>query len=355
MDRLQTFALGLVFLALACDVGATDPSQETFQNATSAEFDIQALSSAFEQAREIQDLRSLVVARDSEILAELYQNGGEAGPDSVFHVMSVTKSVTATLVGIAIDHGFIESVDQTVSDFFGEAVDSVNAALGKVSIRELLTMTVGHEWREITEPSEFSQWVTAENQLFYVFRKPILHSPGTVFDYSDGAAHLVSGILWKATGMNTADFADQYLFDPLGLGARGWYEDKQGLSFGGVGLRIGPHDMVALGNLYLNGGEAGSTQVVSPTWVQTAASAKVNSADHISGYPQYGYYWWLSSEGGRQCSCAIGYGGQFILVCPDLRLVVVATCDHRGLTPQEAGTNWTAVSGVVNQVLAAAR
>jgi CubicO group peptidase (beta-lactamase class C family) len=216
-------------------------------------------------------------------------------------------------------------------------------------------MTSGHEWREITEPSEFNDWISAEDQLLYVFNKPIVHTPGTVFDYSDGAAHLVSAIISKATGMNTTDFADQYLFGPMGLGVRGWYGDNRGLSYGGVGLMLGPHDMIEFGNLYLNNGELNGTEIVSSEWIQSATSPKVGSGDHIPQYPQYGYYWWLRTRGGHDCSCAIGYGGQFILVCPDVDLVVVATCDYRGLTAQEAGANWTAIEGIIERIREAVR
>jgi CubicO group peptidase (beta-lactamase class C family) len=355
-DRIRWLAAALSCLAIAsCGSGVSDPQERTFQNATAEHFDIEALASAFHEAREIEDLRSLVVARDFEILAEIFQNNSGSGPDPELHVMSVTKSVTATLVGIAIDMGFIESVDQTISDFFGQEVDTVNAALGEVTLHQLMTMTPGHEWREITETSEFSAWVTAEDQLLYIFNKPIVHEPGTVFDYSDGAAHLVSAILWKATGMNTTDFADQYLFEPMGLGVRGWYGDNRGISYGGVGLLLGPHDMIEFGNLYLNRGNLNGIQIVSSQWIERAPSPTVASRDHIARYPQYGYYWWLSSSGGHDCSCAIGYGGQYILVCPDLAMVVVATADYRGRTTQEAGANWAAIGTVIDEILAAAR
>lgn len=353
--RIRWFAVILNCLVIACQSGVSDSRQQSFQNATADDFDIEALASAFGEAQEIEDLRSLVVARDFEILAEIFQNNSGPGPDSSLHVMSVTKSVTATLVGIAIDKGFIQSVDQTLSDFFGPEVDTVNAALGQVTLHQLMTMTSGHEWREIREPSEFNAWVTAEDQLLYILNKPIVHTPGTVFDYSDGVAHLVSAVLEKATGRSATYFADEYLFGPMGLGVRGWYEDNRGISYGGVGLRLGPHDMVEFGNLYLNKGNLNGTQIISSTWIESATSAKVASGDHISRYPQYGYFWWLRTNGGHDCSCAIGYGGQYILVCPDQELVVVATADYRGLSAQEAGANWAAIGDIMERVLLAVR
>jgi CubicO group peptidase (beta-lactamase class C family) len=107
-DSSHALAACLICLVIACGIGVNDSQQQTFQNATADDFDVEALESAFGQAREIEDLRSLVVARDFEVLAEVYLSGSGPNPDPEFHVMSVTKSVTATLVGIAIDMGFIE-------------------------------------------------------------------------------------------------------------------------------------------------------------------------------------------------------------------------------------------------------
>jgi len=349
------FCALVLSLAWACRSGATRPDQQYFQNAGSDDFDVEILASAFEQVEAVQDLRSFVVSRDMEIVAETYGNDSDPGPDSILHVMSVTKSVTLTLVGIAVDEGFIDSVHQTVSDFFGEEVDSINPDLGAVTLHQLMTMTSGHVWHEITDPSEFGDWVRADDQILYIFDKPIVNPPGTVFDYSDGAAHLASAILERATGMAATDFADQYLFGPMGLGERGWYSDNRGISYGGVGLRIGPQDMVELGNLYLNGGMSNGVRIVSEEWIEEATSAKVASGDHIQQYPEYGYYWWLRTDRGHDCSCAIGYGGQFILVCPDTALVVVATADYRGRTAQEAGTTWSEIAAAMDRVLESVR
>ena len=191
-----------------CKKDTNSVENDHFWKAEKHNIDVEQLAQAFENASQIEDLQGLVVARNGEIVIEKYFNGAGPDPDPDLHVMSVTKSITATLVGIAIERGFIESVDQEVSEFLPDESEMFNPTLGQVSIRNLLTMTCGHDWHEIGSPSEFMDFVNAPNQVEYVFQKPIINTPGTVFNYSDGGAHLVSVILTKATGMSTSEFAN---------------------------------------------------------------------------------------------------------------------------------------------------
>jgi len=267
--------------------------------------------------------------------------------------MSVTKSITATLVGIALEEGYLESVNQTVADFLPVESETLNSALGQVTIRNLLTMTCGHDWHEIGAPSEFMNFVNAPNQLNYIFQKPIIHKPGTVFNYSDGAAHLVSVILTKAAGMSASEFADTYLFGPVGIGNKIWYTDKQGYSYGGVRLCLGNRDMLKIGFLYLNDGYYNGRQIVSSAWIDSVTSFKISTHNLIPFLSEYGYFWWLGRAHGHDFFCANGYGGQFILVVRELNLVISARTDYR-VSESRAGENWYNVLNIiVNRILPA--
>ena len=246
--------LSLLLTGSQCSKQSPQSNERFFPEAEKQNIDSEQLIRAFAAADQISDLRGLAVARNGIIVAEEYYSLTGAAPDPPLHVMSVTKSISATLVGICIDKGYIQSVNQPISDFLSEEIVSINPVLGEVSIKQLLTMTCGHNWKEIGPVSEFGDWVTAPDQLIYIFEKPIVHTPGTVFNYSDGAAHLVSVVIQTATGIATSKFASQHLFSPMGLGERSWYADNRGISYGGVGLCIGIHDMIAIGNLYLNEG-----------------------------------------------------------------------------------------------------
>jgi len=323
-----------------------------FPEAEEQGIDGEKLETAFTNARTIADLQGLAVARNGVIVAEEYYNDAGALPDPDLHVMSVTKSISSTLIGIAIEEGFIESVDQNLSDFLGEEVDTLNPELGKVTIHQLMTMTTGHNWHELGGNSEFGDFVRAPDQLNYVMTKPIVNPPGTVFNYSDGAAHLVSAIISKATGMNASEFADHYLFSSMGLGNRIWYTDNRAFSYGGVGLCIGIHDMIDIGYLYLNNGSFNDLQILSSEWIETATSFKISTGNAIPFLSDYGYYWWLGEAHGHDFICANGYGGQFIFIVKNLNLVVCSRSNYRDITSTQAGENWYNILNIIiNQVL----
>lgn len=348
----------LFFLSvlLVCPQACKDQEENLYPEAERQNIDGVQITRAFADASKIADLQGLAVARNGVVVAEAYFNDATSEPGPPLHVMSVTKSITSTLVGIAIEEGFIDSVGQTISDFLGAEVDTVNPALGKVTIRQLLTMSCGQNWQELGEYSEFNEFVTAPDQLNYIMDKPIVNTPGTIFNYSDGAAHLTSYVLTRATGLETSEFADQYLFGPMGLGERLWYADKRLVAYGGVGLCIGIHDMLKIGFMYLNKGFYNGQQIVSEDWIEEVTSLQISSNNEISFLPDYGYYWWLGQAHDHEFICANGYGGQFIFIVKDLDLVVCSRNNFRSIGRNQAGQNWyTTLDIIINQVLPAVR
>lgn len=356
-SRIRILLFLIIFLSISwlqnCKKDSDPVENYYFPEAEKQNIDVEQLAQAFVNVSQIEDLQGLAVARNNVIVAEKYFNNAGPEPDLNLHVMSVTKSITATLVGIAIEKGYLGSVDQTVSDFLPDESEMMNPALGQVTIRNLLTMTCGHDWHEIGTPSEFMDFVNAPNQVNYIFQKPIINTPGTVFNYSDGGAHLVSVILSKATGMSTSEFANTYLFNPMGIGDKTWFTDKQGYSYGGVRLCIGNHDMIEIGFLYLDNGYYNDQQIVSSAWIDTVTSFKISTNNIIPFLSDYGYFWWLGSAYDHDFFCANGYGGQFIFVMRDLNLVVSSRTDYR-VSESKAGENWYNVLNIiVNQILPA--
>jgi CubicO group peptidase (beta-lactamase class C family) len=308
------------------------------------------LSRAFETARRIEGMRSLLVSQEGRLVAEEYFNG--IGPQRLHDVRSVTKSVTSALVGIAIDQGFIESTDQTLDEFLvGPVLETLDEEWAGVTLESLLTMTGGHEWSELGGSSEFPVWISSPDQINYILSKPVVSPPGTRFDYSDGGAHLVSVILSVATGMSALDFAQRHLFEPLGVDGTQWPVDNRGYNIGGAGLQISPRGMLAFGNLYLNGGTSGGRRIVPSEWVTTSTRTHVSTGNALPYGPGYGYFWWRGSASGTEIYYATGYGGQFILLVPESRLVVVATCEWRYPISQ-ANSHWSAIMNVmVDEIL----
>lgn len=144
-----------------------------FPLANKHNIDRKELIEAYSQAREITDIKSLLVGRNGILVAEEYFNGH--GPDSLHDVRSVTKSVISILIGIAIDKGFITSVEQSIYDFLSGVVDSLAIDKRNINIKHLLTMSSGLEWAEFGDWSEYNKWRLAEDQINYVLEKQISH------------------------------------------------------------------------------------------------------------------------------------------------------------------------------------
>lgn len=348
-------ALLLVSLAIlaahACGSDITSPDArypEASPNAVNADL----LEAAYVRARATPGIRSLLVQRHGVLIAEEYFHGAAA--DSLAQVWSVTKSIVSILTGIALERGDLESLDQTLADFLVPIVDSLPEDRGAIRIRDLLTMTCGLEWHEMDGGGEYERWVTSSDMIQYVIDLPWQYHPGEAFHYHTGCTHLLAVVLAEATGTPLLDFAREHLFEPLGIDQVAWWQDERGYYTGGMGVFLRPRDMLEIGELFLQEGLREGTRVLPADWVRASTTPQVSTGNAVPFGPEYGYLWWIGRGQGRDFYFANGYGGQFILVAPDLDLVVVTTSGWRDMTWEEAGAQWGGVLGVVvNGVLPA--
>jgi CubicO group peptidase (beta-lactamase class C family) len=348
------FAAGVAALAAMACGDATGPSAR-YPEAEANGIDAGLLDEAYGRARETPGILSLLVQRNGVLVAEEYFHGSAA--DSLDQIWSVAKSMMSILTGIALDEGYLTSLDQSLADFLPPVVDSLPEDKGRITVRDLLTMTTGLEWHELDGGGQYNEWVTSGDMIQYVVDLPWVAAPGTVFHYHTGATHLLSVILTQATGTPTLDFARQHLFGPLAIEKVDWWTDERGYYTGGMGLYLRPRDMLKIGELFLRGGLWGGVRVVPEAWVRESTSAHVSTGNAVPFGPEYGYLWWVGHGQGRDFYFANGYAGQFILVAPDLDLVVVTTSGWRELGSwDQAGTQWSGViEVVVNGVLPSVR
>lgn len=286
-------------------------------------------------AAQYSHITGIAVVRKGYLVHEYYPNG--CGPQDARHVASVTKSVISALVGIAIDAGYLQSVDQKVLDFFPEyTAQSGDFIKQAVTIRHLLTMTAPFAWKNSgrREAEPLDRLRRQRDWVPYIL--DLMGRNGTIgeFQYSTASTHLLSALLTRATGMCARAFANERLFRPLGMREipeqrmisflpdqvfgdhlSGWIADPAGNTVGGWGLTLTPRDMARFGFLYLNHGAWNGQQVISEAWVE--ASTAPNPA-------HYGYLWWLGEEGGMRTFAALGSGGNLIYCLPEKDLVVAA-------------------------------
>ncbi|AAT61471.1 serine hydrolase domain-containing protein [Bacillus sp. FH] len=274
---------------------------------------------------EYKNMNGMLVVQKGNIIFEKYYN--DYGPNDTFHVASVTKTIISALIGICIDKGYIKSVDQRVIEFFPE----YNCNSSEITVRHLLTMTAPYPFVDWQEPLE--ELCTQQDWIQYTLDR--IGKGGNIgaFKYSSAGAHVLSAIITSVTGKSAREFANEQLFQPLGMreipnynmkafgfddlfgkDVKGWVHDPNGISTGGWGLTLTVKDMAKFGQMYLNEGIHNGKQILSKSWIKESTTMNQN---------QYGYLWWLREEDGIFSYCAMGDGGNMICCIPEKELVVV--------------------------------
>jgi len=330
-----------VFIFFSCNKKNSVSTDSRYPKATSQNFDVLQLSQAIDNLSQIPGFKSIVAGRNGVIAAEEYNNG--SGADSLHDVRSVTKSVMSLLIGIAIREGFIQSVDQTIGEFFiGTVVDSLDSAKAQITIEQLLMMSCGLEWHELDRGNSYDQWFLSDDHIQWVLDQSFIHEPGHGFNYNTGSTYLLSVILNLTTGNDALAFALQYLFQPMGIDHVEWDYVPRGGSYnnGGAGLTISPHTMFAIGNLVLNNGCWNQNQIVPEDWIHQCLSRQNETHGTLPYNNHYGYLWWIGQAYGHDHFYAMGWGGQFIVCVPDFNLVIAAACQWSGISEAEANQHW---------------
>lgn len=310
MDTGKGIASGLllIFLLSAFDTNA----KPTFSADSISVQQIQ------DQAQSINSVTSLLIQQNGALRAERYFNGMQAGETA--NIKSASKSIISVLVGIAIDKGYIESVDQPIhpyfEDYFDANPDSVKAS---ITIKDLLTMRSG---LETTSFHNYGRWVVSDNWVEFALDQPLEKQPGGDMAYSTGTSHLLSVILTKATKMTTKAFAEKHLFGPMNIQVGGWDRDPQGYYMGGNNMALRPRDMVKIGQMMLNKGRYNGQQIISEGWVNNSFETYTRS--NYNPY-DYGYMWWNKPVEAEMVYFAWGFGGQYIFMIPNIDAVVVLT------------------------------
>ncbi len=269
---------------------------------------------------------------------------------SKHNIYSCTKSVVSALIGIAIDQGYIEGLQQPVLSYFPQrAVANRNANKEAMTLEHLLTMTTGfrcqdsylYRWTGLNQMRESEDWVQ------FVLDLPMEGEPGVRFEYCNSSCFLLSAIIQETTEMSANEFAEEYLFGPLGISDVNWSSSPQGISLGYSELRMHPYDMAKIGYLYLKNGRWDGEQIVPSEWVK-ASTSKYISATLEDGY---GYQWWVDDSG---MYLALGYRGQFIFVIPEKEMVVVFTSsmeDSDFYVPQTLLTDFIIPAAIASSTL----
>ena len=282
-------------------------------------------------------ISSLLVVKNGYLIVNEYfepYDGSQAHT-----IQSVTKSITSTLVGVAIQNGHIDNLNQSVVDFFPEYdnLSNLNNNKAKMNLHHALTMRTGQAWTGESHLGALNSYTG--DKMKYVLDYKMETEPGKKWYYNSGIAILLGGLLENVTGINTEQFARESLFEPLGITGAYWRWGHRGIPHTGGGLFLKPADMARIGYLYLRNGRWDGKQILPDWWVSEATQRHVPHAESISGVPAgYGYMWWLlpsTTKGQKDIYMAYGHWGQFIFVIPGFDMVVVITNDRSASYSEE--------------------
>jgi CubicO group peptidase (beta-lactamase class C family) len=283
-------------------------------------------------ADKLETLYSLLVIKDDYLIAEGYFNEGSV--DQKDRLQSVTKSYTSALVGIALDQGYLSSLDQKMLDFFPEVAGQITDPMKEqITIRHMLQMRTGYPWEE-TDPALWDGLLSG----YYVpliEGFPLITDPGTEFHYSNLTSNWLGIIVDRATGKSLKAYAEENLFSPIGVEAGDWGTDAEGHNNGCADLHFTARDMAKFGLLYLNNGEYEGNQVIPADWVRESLQRYSEDINTTGGFPAnwglsfkdigYGYQWWSARVGKHHFDFAWGHGGQLIILLDELDMVIVTT------------------------------
>lgn len=304
----------------------------------------------YHDASRLKDVYGVLVIKNGCLIGERYFDPGSR--EQQVNVHSVTKSINAAMVGIALEKGCLTSLDQTMMELFPELQDRItDPRKNRITIRQMLQMRAGYPWEEST--GELMTLLFSGFRASTLVDVPLVRYPGTGFEYSNLTAHLLGLIVARACGQDLRSFAQENLFTPLRITPGFWQTDWEGNYLGFSDLHLSTNDLAKFGLMYLDDGRFDGQQVVPAAWVhdslqvysENAWKFRVGRNWRDNGY---GYQWWSVRAGNHRYHLAWGHGGQQIALVDALDLVIAVTVDP--LHGQHGGGPWKIEKSRLNLV-----
>jgi CubicO group peptidase (beta-lactamase class C family) len=264
-------------------------------------------------------LRALLVAHRGQLVAERYYSGADA--EGLQPINSATKSLCSMLVGLALRDGRLKSLDETVAQLLPDAIAEVpDSPARSVTLRQILSGRSGLAF----DPMHFGQLAGAKPLVHYALSRPAVPVAAPGWSYNDAMVALIAPILARAQGADLSELAARQLFDLIGVERFEWRRDRDGNSLAPAGLAMRPRDLLKLSALMVEGGRWKGRQVLPESWVaesltpQGPATWRAGPVADVG----YGFLWFTGRLHGQRVAWAWGYGGQFSLLAPELKLSV---------------------------------
>ena len=266
---------------------------------------------------------SLVLSVNDSLRHEQYYNG--ANRTDLFDDQSLTKSLGSLLIGIAIDKGLIPSLDTRITQWFPQLKNDPDKRKQEITLRQVMNQASGLKHEDLEKIDGVTEYLALSDPAGFVLDAPLLSAPGEVFHYNNAATHLVGIILTKSSGMDVLSFAKKYLLGPLDITAVEWAKMKDGYyNLAGLeNIRLRTTDWIKIGSLLLHEGKYNQKQIVSKQWIAQLLHPDVlyHTEWGFRG-SQYGLCWYHIVYRGQEIIYGMGWGGQFLVVVPGLRMLL---------------------------------
>lgn len=284
----------------------------------SSNYNQKSLPSELEDLHKKNKTIAFLVIKDGKLDFEKYWD--EGGVTSSTNSFSMSKSIVGMLLGIAMQENKIQNVFQSVGEFLPEfaQVDDEKYFNDKLEIRHLLSMTAGLDWNEeyysVSQTSEAYYGSDIKQQMLSL---KVVKEPGTEFEYQSAATQLLAMVIEKATGKSLPEYASEKLWKHIGANQdASWHTDNEGQAITFCCFNSNARDFARLGQLYLNKGRWNGVQIVPEPFVDISTQPNSKASN-------YGYQWWIYNSGSTKAYYMQGHLGQYVIVIPDLELVIV--------------------------------
>jgi len=315
--------------------------------AEAAGVDEQAIQAWLAALGELNEIHSAMLLRHGQVVAEHYWPPHTA--DEFSNRFSLSKTVTALAVGIAINEGLFK-LDDRVIDLLGfDSKDAPeNRNLKDLTVRHLLTMSAGNQdFEYFLEQFKTKKAIAQEDWVAGLLKTPFAYEPGARFSYNTATTFLLSAIIHKLTGERLLNYVKAKLFQPLGIKGVKWERNPAGIDMGGTGIQLKTEDIAKLGQLILNKGEWQGTQIVPAKWIEAMTTKQIDNSGHVrwvedethdNDWEQgYGYQMWICRNDAVRGD---GMYGQFMIIWPKYDAVIAMTANTDDM-PAQLNTLWT--------------
>ena len=279
-----------------------------------------SMESMANSADSLDQLHALIIIRQGETIFEKAFRG--VSTREPVNLKSVSKTLVATLTGIAVDRGVLPSLDGTLGELVPDLIPSAaDSKVADITVRHWLSMQAG---LQRTSGPFYNTWVNSPDWVEYVLTRPFVAQEGGRMLYSTGNYHVLGAMLTSITGKSLLELAREWLGQPLEIQVPPWTRDPQGYYLGGNEMALSAKGLARFGEMHRMGGVIDGRRVISQEWIDAAWSARTRSK--YSGHA-YGLGWYLALVDGHRVAYARGYGGQVLYVIPSLELTVAITSD----------------------------